>query len=490
MGCPILRHGARLRGSPSLPQITNCGSPIVLIALTAHCRFPDRIGALHTANVLMTSNSELPARWSWIRHLDADDRPAATSLATRRQARALLGEGAVRWSVAVGVRMARAVLDNLPDWPTDHSVEELDVLRRACEATTLDTLTAIVTGDTMALTRSGESELSVRYYVRRGITVDHVIRNVHTGQAQLTQELIDAIDDHLPSADRMATLREVTRILNESWTPFERAMTATYAVEYERWTQSEMGRRLLLVTKLLDAKRLNVEAASRDLCYRLDDRHVGAVMRIDHEVASVGINVMAMAQALAVDAGCTSAPLMLARGHSRADIWFADPQLDLAEVAAASDWPAGLMISLGQPGSSLEGFGATHREASAACRVGRLRGRADRVTSYAEVELLAVLTSELELAVAMARRQLGPLAQTDIRMTELRTTLAAYIDHGASVSQTAQAIHAHRNTINYRLRQVDRLLPTPQDRTDLRTALLLAQELPHLVLTDEIEETG
>jgi sugar diacid utilization regulator len=47
-----------------------------------------------------------------------------------------------------------------------------------------------------------------------------------------------------------------------------------------------------------------------------------------------------------------------------------------------------------------------------------------------------------------------------------------------SAALTAQAVHTHRNTVSYRLRQIDEL-PRERDDTRVRCALELAHYLPH-----------
>ena len=50
---------------------------------------------------------------------------------------------------------------------------------------------------------------------------------------------------------------------------------------------------------------------------------------------------------------------------------------------------------------------------------------------------------------------LGPLAEEDARMSGLRTTLFAFLDNDLRWQTTAQQLGIHRQTLVYRLQQVE-----------------------------------
>ena len=68
------------------------------------------------------------------------------------------------------------------------------------------------------------------------------------------------------------------------------------------------------------------------------------------------------------------------------------------------------------------------------------------------VSLLARSPSESKEIV---RTVLGPLAKLDPQMTMLRETLFSFLDHDMKWKTTAQALGLHRQTVDYRLRQVE-----------------------------------
>ncbi|QUQ62701.1 PucR family transcriptional regulator [Kutzneria sp. CA-103260] len=73
---------------------------------------------------------------------------------------------------------------------------------------------------------------------------------------------------------------------------------------------------------------------------------------------------------------------------------------------------------------------------------------------------------------------IGPLMAYDAaNNTQLLQTLRTFLDHGASWTRTAAAMHLHVNTVHYRIERVEALtgrrVLDPGDRLDLHAALLL-----------------
>lgn len=429
----------------------------------------------------------LPAQWHWVQYLDGPKNRAATGeLLSRHQYRAALGDGPVRWAAAVGDRIAEAIRDHIPNWPADHSEGELNALRRSSAASVLDALIAMITADSSVLTRASEPRVSIGYYIRRGLSLDDVLRTVPAGRAYFRAELSDAIDTYAQPAERAQARQVIDGHFEAFGAAYERFLTEAWGAERERWTLGDLGRRYRLVKSVLEGS--HAVASGEDLGYPMNGHHVSAIVPFGGNGA--GRNLLARVHQLAADSGSTGTPLVLPRGPARIDVWFPSPRRDPAQLAASADWPAEVTLAFGEPGDGVEGFRSSFRQAEAADRVARLRGSSARVTRYAEVEQLAVLTAAPDLAVALARRNLGPLAGTDVRLARLRETLAAYLANGMSINDTANALQIHRNTIGYRLRQIEKLIPSSYERTELRAALLLAAELPQLVLTSDASESA
>ena len=127
----------------------------------------------------------------------------------------------------------------------------------------------------------------------------------------------------------------------------------------------------------------------------------------------------------------------------------------------------------------LAGFVRSHREAAAARRVWLLAARARGVTSYGDVDLLALLTLDVERARRLVDAELGPLAADDDPALRLRATLRVYLGEAHSFAAAARQFGVHENTVKYRVRQCEEVLGGAAGERSLRlaAALVLADAL-------------
>jgi len=161
-------------------------------------------------------------------------------------------------------------------------------------------------------------------------------------------------------------------------------------------------------------------------------------------------------------------------------LWLALDGPPAEHVAAALDTELAFEkpVGAGTPTAGIEGFRSSHREALDARHVGGLRGTGG-VTRYRDVALLAVLCADHERARALARTELGPLAQDDEVTARLRETLVAYLACGESHVGAAQRLYVHEKTVAYRVRQAEGLLGRRigERRAELEAALLVHNAL-------------
>lgn len=170
------------------------------------------------------------------------------------------------------------------------------------------------------------------------------------------------------------------------------------------------------------------------------------------------------------------APSVVLRSDAAWVVWLAlgGPPEEHVAVALDTELALDQPVGAGTPGPGLDGFRATYREALDARRVGCLRGTCG-VTRHRDVALLAVLCADTERARALARTELGPLAEDDEVTARLRETLAAYLACGESHVGAAQRLFVHQKTVAYRIRQAEGLLGrrVGERRAELEAALLL-----------------
>lgn len=102
------------------------------------------------------------------------------------------------------------------------------------------------------------------------------------------------------------------------------------------------------------------------------------------------------------------------------------------------------------------------------------------MTHYADVELVVLLSQDIELARNFITRELGPLAEPTPAAGELRETVAAYLAFDRSLVKAAEQLHVARNTVAYRVKKFENL--TGRDLKDRRLELELALRLAAFAL--------
>lgn len=129
-----------------------------------------------------------------------------------------------------------------------------------------------------------------------------------------------------------------------------------------------------------------------------------------------------------------------------------------------------MRVALGTSAASLAGFRRTHLEALAAQRLARRLSDPAPVTTYEDIEVVALATSDEERAREFVERTLGSLA---LAPRDLRDTLRTYLREQSSSTRTAKALFTHRNTVMSRVERAVELLPHGLDDRPLQVALAL-----------------
>lgn len=103
---------------------------------------------------------------------------------------------------------------------------------------------------------------------------------------------------------------------------------------------------------------------------------------------------------------------------------------------------------------------------------------------YDDLDIVAMLSTDLPAAREFVARELGDLAGSTESVTAVRHTLKRYLDHDRSLAGAAVDLHVARNTVAYRVQRAERLRGRPATvrRLQLHAALVLAEELGDAVL--------
>lgn len=144
------------------------------------------------------------------------------------------------------------------------------------------------------------------------------------------------------------------------------------------------------------------------------------------------------------------------------------------------EYPKARMISgLGGPTETLNDWPTIYQQAVQAMKLGQRLG----INSLVEYDSLGVyqLLTQLDDIPAVQQfceRIIGPLATYDKRhRSNLVNTIDAYFEHHGNISQTAESLFIHRNTLLYRLDRIRDLTGHELAQADMRLALHLALKL-------------
>lgn len=248
-------------------------------------------------------------------------------------------------------------------------------------------------------------------------------------------------------------------------------ITTTIRADRAQLRDAASAARAEAVALILEGAPISERRATQLLGYDVDRAHTAAIVWSDEAAADGAIE--AVTNDLARMSGAAR-PLTLPVGPSTAWVWLSGgASSGLSERLPPIE---GVRVALGRPGAGLAGFRRSHQEAAATQRLARRLPLRSPLTSYDEVEVLALASTNEDQARDFVARTLGPLAQAPV---EVRDTLRTYLRQECNLTRTAQLEFAHRNTVAARLERARDLLPLPlADRTlEVSLALEIARIL-------------
>jgi len=246
------------------------------------------------------------------------------------------------------------------------------------------------------------------------------------------------------------------------------AVSAQMRAERDELTRGASAERRATVTLLLEGAPIRRARAEAQLGYGLTGPHTAAVVWSRSGTASDQLG--AAAEAVMQAAGAVRR-LTVVAGAAALWVWVpvgSAPDVDrlTAELAAHPD----VRVALGRPGVDVDGFRASHLDATTTQRMLTRLTSAQQVAGYEQVQLVRLLTAEPAQADEFVTRTLGRLLTAD---PETQEAVRTHVRELGSVSRTAQRLYAHRNTVVRRLARADELLPRPlaENAVDVAAAL-------------------
>ncbi|WP_461174826.1 helix-turn-helix domain-containing protein [Arthrobacter sp. Z1-9] len=398
-----------------------------------------------------------------------------------------LGKGPVEWACQVGYAMTERIIAEIPAF--GGGPEQFESLRMGPESSVIRSLIWISSKGEGLPAITEEALRGDVDFVRRGISLDKVLRGVRLGHAQMTKAFLDSCRELVPEAERVDQMQTISESLFRYIDEFSGEMAATYLAERERWTVSAAAAKAEIIRQVLDGTRTDRAEASRDLGYDLSRQHVALTLWFDPVRNSADTPEL---ETTALDAlarmGATKT-LVMPVGGGR--VWAWGSRNSFSARPTVGDYrPAkpDVRMAAGTPGTDIAGFQRSHREAQAAERTSRLRRNGEGWDAYyADIAIPTLLSVDIDLAKDLVVRELGPLAKDNENAADLRATLLCYLQEESSPHAAAQRLFVSRNTVAYRVKRAGELLgyDVAERRFELQTALVLADTFGSQVLVPE-----
>ncbi|MBN6042201.1 CdaR family transcriptional regulator [Amycolatopsis sp. 195334CR] len=325
-----------------------------------------------------------------------------------------------------------------------------------------------------------------RRLAQRGTSVIDLIRAYYLGQMAVLDLAIQEGTRQIPDAAELGALTR--EALSGALIFIDRVtqqVVAAYEEERDTWLLNRSAVRAARVRSLLDGAVVDIDASETALAYRVRGHHVGLVAWYSETARPA--DALAGLEALAgrFTAKRPGAPRPLFVPHDELCAWVWLPVDELAgptdeEIEAALAADAQVRVAVGEPGSGVEGFRRTHRQAA------RVHGLAvaagddcDRAMTFRDVGAMALMASDLTATRMWVEETLGELALDDEQHERLRETLRVFLTVGSSYTAAAERLLMHKNSVQYRVRRAQELLgkPVADNRLDVELALNLCHRL-------------
>lgn len=297
-----------------------------------------------------------------------------------------------------------------------------------------------------------------RDLVRRGLN-ESALDSYRAGQNVALRRWIQVCLSLTTDPDELRELLDVScRSISEFVDDTIASLTEVITRERKELTQGTHAERRETVSLLLDGAPIPRSRAEQRLGYRLVGRQTAAVVWCDEPRADLAALDRAV-ELIGTCAGDTRPLSVLASAATRW-VWVHGGP-DAARLREAVAAEPQVRIAVGSTGEGLDGFRRSHLDALTVQRMLARLASPQQLATHDEVELVALLTADLDRADQFVHRVLGDLAGAAPELTE---SVRGYITAQCNVSRAAQNLYIHRNTLLRRLAQADRLLPRPLDQ--------------------------
>lgn len=363
-----------------------------------------------------------------------------------------------------------AVQAEVPELGTDSDV------RRALNMSTqgaLRLVPATLGGDVTDVAANEDMRDLGRTLAMRRLDLSLLMRAYRVGQRVFWSELMRRVSESsLQSQDRADLLQQLWRRINLGMENWVEQVAAAYLEEDAKLVSGVLARRREYVEALLAGAPPQSRQATAVLKHNLAIHQTALILWFDPGSGD-GALVQLEHSAVEVARQCGAPPpLTVPAGSRRLWAWIATPHEPApgAFEGFAPAYPT-VRVAVGRSELGATGFRRSHETALFAEQVsGVLNER--HLVHYAEIELVHLLMQDSQGLRELVQRELGGLASAGRLTMKLRETLRVYLECGSS-ARAAENLSVHKNTILYRLQQVEELLGRRPDELGLNAAVAL-----------------
>jgi DNA-binding PucR family transcriptional regulator len=326
-------------------------------------------------------------------------------------------------------------------------------------------------GEPVPANVGGEALAIVRDLIRRGLDESAALDAYRVGQNVAWRQWMQ-IAFELTSEP--GELRELLDVSARSIMSFIDATVAglhhQIQAERDQLTRGTHAEHREIVTLILNGAPITPRRIENRLGYRLEQSHTAAVIWADASNTDPA-DLDRAAEALTTRTADGPRPLSVLASAATRWVWLpgADGP-DLAATASAVSRLPGVRIAVGPAAAGIEGFRRSHLDAIATQRMMARLGSAQRVASFSDVELVALITADPEAADRFIEHTLGDFGAAD---AELQQTVRVFVHAQCNASRAATRLFIHRNTLLNRIARANELLPQPLESASVHVAVAL-----------------
>lgn len=325
-------------------------------------------------------------------------------------------------------------------------------------------------GEPVQANQGGETLDLIRIAIRGGMDERAIVEASRIGQSVTWRTWMRTALRLTADPNELRELLDVSARSITAFTDVTVAETCRQVqLEHGAMVREKEEERHKVVAEILGETPIRAQHAEERLGYRLEQSHTAAVIWSDEatvdpqdisRAAEAVLNALPRHRSLAVPADATTQW-----------VWFAGAEgPNLATIAGVVAELPRLQVAVGPTEAGIDGFRRSHRDAIKTMQMMNRFDSGRRVASFADVELIELITSDAERAGRFIDHALGDFKSAD---AELQWTVLTFIHEQCNASRTAARLFTHRNTLSRRLTRANELLPQPLEVSSVRVAVAL-----------------